>query len=41
MSSTNQTEASGDVDKWIEQLLRCEPLSEDEVKSLCQKVIMN
>jgi hypothetical protein len=24
-----------DLDKWIEQLLRCEPISEADVKVLC------
>lgn len=26
---------SGDLDKWIEQLKRCEPISESDVKVLC------
>lgn len=25
----------GDLDKWIEQLKRCEPISESDVKVLC------
>ena len=27
-----------EVDRWIEQLLQCKPLSEKEVESLCEKV---
>jgi hypothetical protein len=27
-----------DVDRWIEQLLQCKPLSEKEVEALCEKV---
>lgn len=38
MANTNQTDGSGNVDKWIEQLLRCEPLSEEDVKTLCKMV---
>lgn len=26
---------SGDIDKWIEQLKRCEPIAEADVKLLC------
>lgn len=25
-------------DKWIEQLMRCEPLSETDMKTLCERV---
>ena len=28
-----------DLDKWIEQLKKCKPLEECQVKTLCQKVI--
>lgn len=28
-----------DLDKWIEQLKKCEPLKESEVKSLCEKAL--
>lgn len=28
----------GNLDKYIEQLMDCKPLSESEVKSLCEKV---
>lgn len=28
-----------DLDRWIEQLKRCEPLIEQEVKSLCDKAV--
>lgn len=27
-----------DVDGWISQLMQCKPLSENEVKKLCEKV---
>lgn len=27
------------LDKWIEQLKRCEPLKEAEVKDLCEKAL--
>lgn len=27
-----------DIDKWIERLYDCKPLSEAEVKSLCEQV---
>lgn len=27
-----------DVDQWIEQLYECKPLSENQVKTLCEKV---
>lgn len=30
---------SSDLDRWIEQLKRCEPLKELEVKQLCQKAL--
>lgn len=30
---------SGELDSWIEQLKRCEPLKESEVKTLCQKAL--
>lgn len=30
---------SSDLDRWIETLKRCEPLKENEVKSLCEKAI--
>jgi hypothetical protein len=30
-----------DVDKWIAQLMECKPLSEQEVKALCDKVSGN
>lgn len=30
---------NADLDKWIEQLRRCEPLKESEVKVLCQKAL--
>ena len=29
-----------DVDAWIERLYTCKPLSEAEVKLLCEKVIL-
>ena len=29
----------GDLDRWIEQLKRCEPLKESEVKDLCEKAL--
>ncbi len=28
-----------ELDRWIEQLKRCEPLKETEVKTLCQKAL--
>jgi hypothetical protein len=28
-----------DLDRWIEQLKRCEPLKENEVKVLCSKAL--
>ena len=28
-----------DLDKWIEQLKKCQPLEECQVKTLCDKVI--
>ena len=28
-----------DLDRWIEQLRRCEPLKESEVKVLCNKAL--
>ena len=28
-----------DLDRWIEQLRRCEPLAEKDVKSLCEKAL--
>ena len=28
-----------ELDRWIEQLKRCEPLKESEVKTLCQKAL--
>jgi hypothetical protein len=28
----------GDLDRWIEQLYQCKPLSEQEIKRLCEKV---
>ena len=28
-----------ELDRWIEQLKRCEPLKEHEVKVLCQKAL--
>ena len=28
-----------DLDKWIEQLKKCESLTEKEVKSLCEKAV--
>jgi hypothetical protein len=28
-----------ELDRWIEQLKRCEPLKENEVKILCQKAL--
>ena len=28
-----------ELDKWIEQLKRCEPLKESEVKDLCEKAL--
>jgi len=28
-----------DLDKWIEQLRRCEPLAEKDVKVLCEKAL--
>ena len=30
---------SSELDGWIEQLKRCEPLKESEVKNLCQKAL--
>lgn len=30
--------ANDDVDAWIAQLMQCKPLSEPEVKKLCDKV---
>ena len=30
-----------DLDKWIEQLKQCQPLEECQVKTLCEKVIIN
>jgi len=36
---TIQTGTGGnDIDAWIERLYNCKPLSETEVKSLCEKV---
>jgi serine/threonine-protein phosphatase 4 catalytic subunit len=28
-----------ELDKWIEQLKRCEPLAERDVKTLCEKAL--
>lgn len=28
-----------ELDRWIEQLKRCEPLAEKDVKSLCEKAV--
>lgn len=28
-----------DLDRWIEQLKRCEPLAEKDVKALCEKAL--
>lgn len=28
-----------DLDQWIEQLKRCEPLAEQHVKTLCEKAV--
>lgn len=28
-----------DIDKWIERLYDCKPLTENEVKALCEQVI--
>ena len=28
-----------ELDRWIEQLKKCEPLKESEVKTLCQKAL--
>lgn len=30
---------NSELDRWIEQLKRCEPLKEHEVKVLCQKAL--
>lgn len=27
-----------EVDRWLEQLMQCKPLTESEVKNLCRKV---
>lgn len=29
-----------DLDKWIADLMECKPLSEQDVKRLCEKVII-
>eukprot|EP01023_Acetabularia_acetabulum_P014472 TRINITY_DN17075_c0_g1_i1.p1 TRINITY_DN17075_c0_g1~~TRINITY_DN17075_c0_g1_i1.p1 ORF type:complete len:308 (-),score=41.17 TRINITY_DN17075_c0_g1_i1:1112-2035(-) len=31
--------SNGDLDRWIEQLKKCEPLKEQDVKILCQKAL--
>ncbi len=31
--------ASSDLDNWIAQLKRCQPLKEQEVKALCEKAL--
>ena len=30
---------SSDLNRWIEQLKRCEPLAERDVKTLCEKAL--
>ncbi|XP_005095913.1 serine/threonine-protein phosphatase 2A catalytic subunit beta isoform [Aplysia californica] len=43
LSSTNDTKTPlpkstvKEVDQWLEQLFKCEPLSEDSIKSLCER----
>jgi hypothetical protein len=36
---TPQQAGQSELDRWIEQLKRCEPLKESEVKTLCQKAL--
>ena len=38
MSKLSKTDIS-DFGKWIEQLKKCQPLEESQVKVLCEKVI--
>lgn len=40
MVDANLSEGTRDVDRWYEQLLKCEPLSEQEVKLLCKMVFI-
>lgn len=39
LAETRYPLACMELDKWIETLKRCEPLKENEVKSLCQKAL--
>jgi hypothetical protein len=32
------TSSVGEIDEWIEKLYNCKPLSEQEIKRLCEKV---
>lgn len=36
---THMQAGQSELDRWIEQLKRCEPLKESEVKTLCQKAL--
>jgi hypothetical protein len=36
--SSAQTIATGDLDIWINTLMKCKPLAENDVKKLCEKV---
>lgn len=38
MSELLATSAVNDIDKWIERLYDCKPLTEAEVKLLCEQV---
>lgn len=38
MSELVASSGGHDLDKWIERLYDCKPLSEAEVKSLCEQV---
>lgn len=33
--------AAKELDQWIEQLMDCKPLTEAQVKTLCEKVDIN
>jgi hypothetical protein len=37
-NSTNNSESVNDLDKWIEKLNECKPLTENEIKALCEMV---
>lgn len=39
LARNTQAGQSSELDRWIEQLKRCEPLKEGEVKVLCQKAL--